>query len=124
MTPFGLKMQDLRRKKKVSQKDMAKALNVSAAYLSALEHGRKGTPPFAFVQRIISYFNIIWDEADDVIELAAVSHPRVMIDSRGLSAEAIYLAHRFAKDLAKIDSPEKLALMNNFLDDLHKKANG
>ena len=41
MTPLGLKLRELRRKKGVSQKEMAAALGVSAAYLSALEHGRR-----------------------------------------------------------------------------------
>ncbi|UXN03877.1 MULTISPECIES: helix-turn-helix domain-containing protein [unclassified Bartonella] len=118
MTPFGLKMQSLRRKKGVSQKEMAKALDVSAAYLSALEHGRKGAPPFAFVQRIIAYFNIIWDEADEVLKLADFSHPRIIIDTKGLSAEATHFANRLAKDLAKIDNADKLLLMQKCLDDL------
>ena len=44
MTPLGQKLRELRLKKGVSQKEMAAALGVSAAYLSALEHGRRGVP--------------------------------------------------------------------------------
>ena len=41
MTPFGQKLRDLRRERNISQKEMAGALGVSAAYLSALEHGHR-----------------------------------------------------------------------------------
>ena len=59
MTPFGLKIRELRAERQISQKKMAADLNVSAAYLSALEHGHRGQPPWSLVQKIISYFNII-----------------------------------------------------------------
>ena len=40
-TPFGKAVRHLRDRKGVSQKDMAKALGVSPAYLSALENGKR-----------------------------------------------------------------------------------
>ena len=62
---------------------MAAALGVSAAYLSALEHGRRGVPSWAMVQKIIGYFNVIWDDAEELQRLAETSHPRVVIDTSG-----------------------------------------
>ena len=44
MTPFGLRVRELRTAKGVTLKEMAAALDVSSAYLSALEHGRRGRP--------------------------------------------------------------------------------
>jgi transcriptional regulator with XRE-family HTH domain len=44
MTPFGQKLRDLRAARNVTLKDMAAALRVTPAYLSALEHGRRGRP--------------------------------------------------------------------------------
>ncbi|MBN9073050.1 MAG: helix-turn-helix transcriptional regulator [Rhizobiales bacterium] len=93
MTPFGQKLRELRRERKVSQKDMASALGVSAAYLSALEHGHRGLPNWAFVQKVIGYFNIIWDEAEELEALAWTSHPRIVIDTAGLSPKATELAN-------------------------------
>ena len=58
---------------------MAEAIGVSPAYLSALEHGRRGTPSWAMVQAIIGYFNVIWDEAEELQRIAVASHPRVVI---------------------------------------------
>ena len=57
MTPLGLKLRAMREERGVSLKEMAKALHVSSAYLSALEHGRRGKPTWMLMQRIIAYFN-------------------------------------------------------------------
>ena len=70
MTPFWQKVRELRRSRGVSQKDMAAALGVSPAYLSALEHGHRGRPSWVMVQKMIGYFNIIWDEAEELERLA------------------------------------------------------
>ena len=61
MTPFGEKVRALRREKGVSQGQMAEALGVSGAYLSALEHGRRGRPSWYLLQRMIGYLGVIWD---------------------------------------------------------------
>nr|MEC7000133.1 transcriptional regulator [Brucella abortus] len=55
------------------------------------------------LQRIITYFNIIWDEAEELQNLAAVSHPRVVIDTSGLSPQATQLANLLAKNIRFID---------------------
>src|SRR5690606_16367602 len=96
MTPFGERMRRLRAEKGVTQKEMAEAIGVSAAYLSALEHGRRGVPSWTLLQQIIGYFNIIWDEADQLQRLAMLSHPRVTIDTSGLSPQATELANLLA----------------------------
>jgi len=93
MTPFGRRVRELRSVKGVSQKDMAAALGVSAAWLSALENGRRGRPTWDFIQRIIAYFNVIWDEADELLDLARLSHPRIVVDTSGLSPEATEFAN-------------------------------
>ena len=41
MTPFGLKSRQLRRQKGVTLQEQAEVLGVSAAYISALEHGQR-----------------------------------------------------------------------------------
>ena len=44
MTPFGRRLRELREERGLSAKDMAAGLGISPAYLSALEHGRRGRP--------------------------------------------------------------------------------
>jgi transcriptional regulator with XRE-family HTH domain len=103
MTPLGAKMRALREERGVSLKEMAKALRVSSAYLSALEHGRRGKPTWILLQRIIQYFNVIWDEAEELQRLAELSDPKVTIDTGGLPPEATELANRLAVDIKKLD---------------------
>lgn len=103
MTPFGERIRALRIERGVSQKEMAAAIGVSPAYLSALEHGRRGVPSWTLLQKIIGYFNIIWDEAEELQRLAELSHPRVRIDTAGLSPEATTLANLLAENIDRLD---------------------
>lgn len=103
MTPFGERLRLLREQRGVTQKEMAAALRVSAAYLSALEHGRRGQPTWDFLQRTITYFNIIWDEAEELQNLAAISDPRVVIDTSGLSPQATVLTNLLARHIRILD---------------------
>ena len=111
MTPFGAKIRALRRERGISQKEMARALGVSAAYLSALEHGHRGQPNWAFVQKVIGYFNIIWDEAEELENLVWSSDPRVVIDTAGLSPEATRLANLLSRDIRRMDEATIRALL-------------
>ncbi|MGV6871457.1 helix-turn-helix domain-containing protein [Pseudochelatococcus sp. B33] len=115
MTPFGLHMRKLRRERGVTQKEMAQALRVSSAYLSALEHGRRGRPTWAMIQSILHYFNLIWDDADALVRLADMSDPRVIVDTAGLSPKATLLANRLAEEIARLDEA-RLDAMLTLLD--------
>ena len=106
MTPLGEKIRALRRERGVSQKDMAAAIGVSAAYLSALEHGRRGVPSWTTIQKIIGYFNIIWDDAEELQHLAEASHPRVRLDTSGLTPAATELANLLAENIGKLDEAD------------------
>ncbi len=103
MTPFGMRIRKLRARKHVNQKDMAAALGVSAAYLSALEHGNRGRPGPGLVLQICGYFGLIWDEAEELKRLARLSHPRVTVDTAGLSAGATELANLLAENIKELD---------------------
>ncbi len=103
MTPFGERVRALREQRGMSLKALAAALGVSAAYLSALEHGRRGRPSWWLVQRIIAEFNIIWDEAEELAALARLSHPKPVIDTTGLSPRATLLANLLAERIRTLD---------------------
>lgn len=120
MTPFGEKMRKLRADRAITLKQMSTAIGVSSAYLSALEHGKRGRPGWHLIQRIIAYFNIIWDEAEEVTRLARISHPRITIDTSGLNPLATELANRLADDISKLE-PQTL---NELLKVLAAKKQG
>lgn len=103
MTPFGHKIRALRERKGVSQKRMATDLGVSAAYLSALEHGNRGRPTPGLVMEICGYFDLIWDDAEDLKRLAQLSHPRVTVDTADLSPRATELANLLAETIGDLD---------------------
>ena len=102
MTPLGARLRAMREERGITLKDMAKSLHVSSAYLSALEHGKRGKPTWTMLQRIIAYFNVIWDEAEELIRLSELSDPKVTIDTGGLAPEATELANRLARDIGKL----------------------
>ena len=103
MTPFGARVRVLRARRGVSQKRMAADLGLSAAYVSALERGRRGRPASGLVKQICGYFNLIWDEAEDLARLARLSHPRVVVDTAELSAPATELANLLAERIRELD---------------------
>ncbi len=102
MTPFGKRLRELRQERGLSAKEMAAGLGVSPAYLSALEHGKRGKPNKRFVHRVCQYLGIIWDEAEALQTIAALSHPRVVVETAGLSPEATELANRLAQRIGDL----------------------
>ena len=103
MTPFGQKIRQYRAERSVSLKKMSADLGVTSAYFSALEHGHRGRPGSGLVQQICGYFDLIWDEAEELRRLAELSHPRVVIDTAGLSPGATYLANILAERIGRLD---------------------
>ena len=61
MTPFGARLRALRDARGVTLSGMAASLQISAAYLSALEHGRRGRPSAGLIQQVNDYFGL-WDD--------------------------------------------------------------
>lgn len=115
MTPFGERLRELRDQHGMNQKQLAAALHVSPAYLSALEHGRRSPPTFQFVQKVIGVFNIIWDEAEELQRLAALSNPRVTIDTSGLDPAATELANLLARRIADVDKDTLISLKKQLM---------
>lgn len=106
MTPFGEKVRELRTQKGVSQADMAEALEVTPAYLSALEHGKRGAPSWAMLQKIIQYFGLIWDEAETLQLLADLSKPKMTIDTAGLDPRATKAANLLARKIGHLSGDD------------------
>lgn len=104
MTPFGAKLRALRAERAMTMKTMAKALELTPAYLSALEHGHRGRPSSGLVQHICAVLGLIWDDADELRRLAELSHPRVVLDTSGLSPRATELANRLAERIGDLDA--------------------
>ncbi len=114
MTPFGRRLRQLRATKGVTLTEMAQAIGVTPTYLSALENGKRGKPTWALVQRIIAYFNVIWDEAEDLQRLAELSRPKVTVDTSGLCPEATELANLLANEVRHMPPETVAELLGHF----------
>ena len=115
MTPFGARLRSLRAERNMTLKDMAAAIHVSAPYLSALEHGRRGAPSSGLVHQVCDLFGLIWDAADDLSRLARLSRPRVGVNTAGLTPEQTALANRIAQTIHRL-TPETVAALHAVLD--------
>ena len=115
MTPFGARLRALRADRQVTLAQLAAQIQVSAAYLSALEHGRRGRPSAGLVHQVCEFFGLIWDDAEELARLAKLSHPRVTVNTAGLQPEQTALANRLAQTIHRLP-PETVAAMHALLD--------
>ena len=115
MTPFGARLRELRAAHGLSMRQLAEQIQVSSAYLSALEHGHRGRPGRGLVHQICDVFGLIWDEAEEMARLARQSHPRVVLDTAGLSPAHTALANRLAQAIDRLP-PDAVAELDAVLD--------
>ncbi len=115
MTPFGAHLRALRTQRGMTLKQFAAALQVSSAYISALEHGHRGVPSIGLVHQVSDVLGLIWEEVDELIRLARLSHPRITLNTAGLSPEQTALANRLARNIRDLP-PETVAAMHALLD--------
>ena len=115
MTPFGARLRAWRAELGITQADLADRLQVSAAYLSALEHGRRGAPSTGLVHQICAELGLIWDASEELLGLARLSNPRVVVDTAGLTPEQTALANRIAQSIARLP-PSTVASLHAVLD--------
>ena len=120
MTPFGARLRALREARGIRQAELAAALHVSPAYLSALEHGHRGRPSPGLVHQVNEFFGLIWDDAEELARLARQSRPRVVLDTSGLSPEATALANRLAAEIRRLP-PEAVSAIAAVLDGLPRE---
>ena len=106
MTPFGLKMRVLRKERGLTQQQQADYLGVSKAYVSALETGSRGRPSGPLVDQICAWLGLIWDDAEALKVLAAMSHPKPVIDASKCDANAVYLANLLAQNIHRLDASQ------------------
>jgi len=114
MTPFGARLRALRTVRGITLRELAAALQVSPAYLSALEHGRRGAPGAGLVHQVNEFFGLIWDDAEDLSRLARLS-ARVRVNTAGLTPEQTALANRLAQTIHRLP-PETVAALHAVLD--------
>ena len=54
-------------------------------------------------KHVVDYFDLIWDDAEELRRLAQLSHPRIVVDTSGLSPKATELANTLATTIQDLD---------------------
>ena len=120
MTPFGIKLRYIREQRHKSLKDLSKALKVSIAYVSMLENGKRGRPADGLIELICSYFNLSWEEADELKFLAKHSDINTKMNSEKLSLNATMLTN-VLKNNIKWLTEEQLKKLTINIQDMSKQ---
>ena len=116
MTPFGIKLKYFRTQRHKSLKDLSKALKVSTAYVSMLENGKRGRPADGLIELICSYFNLSWEEADELKFLAKHSDINTKMNSEKLSFNATMLTNVLKNNIKWLTEEQLKNLIINIQD--------
>ncbi|MND50730.1 Helix-turn-helix domain protein [compost metagenome] len=108
-TAFGKYLRGLRLENEILLKDMADVLNVSSAYLSSLELGKKSVPD-SFVTKIVDEYGLNSNEAADLRHAATLSQPSVKIDLVGKQNDDREIVMSFARRYESLSEESKKQL--------------
>lgn len=119
MTKLGIALRKIRLEKQELLRDMAAKLNVSSAFLSAVETGKK-RPPANFVDRICTVYELDANERSELLQAAELSLSEVRINLSEASSAQRQVAVSFAKALNGLTDAEISEIMRVF-NERHKK---
>lgn len=113
MTKFGIVLRKIRLDEQELLKDMAAKLNVSSAFLSAIETGKKKIPA-NFVEKVCSAYKL--DEAThkELVLAEEMSAQEMKINLAGITPAQHQVALSFAKALDGLSDDEISEIMRIF----------
>jgi transcriptional regulator with XRE-family HTH domain len=114
MTPFGKYMRNIRTEKGLLLKDVADMLQVTSAYLSAVEHGKKSAPSAAFVSKLENVLRLDTEQRKGLRRAARDSLNSVDIPSKS-TPFAFETANAFARKLPSL-SEDQLRRIKSIVD--------
>lgn len=114
MTPFGRFMRNLRLERGMLLKDVADKLKVSSAYLSALEHGKKGVPNEAVVSKLETSLELNPEQKKELMQAVRDSANSLSISHKSTPL-AFETANAFARKLPSL-SEKQLKSIRGILD--------
>lgn len=114
-TSIGDYLRKLREANNETLRKMAENLNISSAFLSAIENGKKKMPD-NICEQLISHYNLTKEEQDALKYAALESAGAIKIDLNSMNPEERKLALTFArkfKTLSESESSEILRILND-----------
>lgn len=115
MTPFGVKLGELRQLRRMPHDDLARQLKMNAAELTSWQAGLNGTPSLVLLFQIERVLKLTPFEVAELKNAARLSAPEVVVRTQGLSVAAIELLYVFAERVGRL--PDKtIAAIRKLLD--------
>lgn len=122
LTEFGKALRKIRIDKQLLLKDMASSLEVSSAYLSAVETGKRRIPQ-DWVGKIASIYSLNREEQDDLQNAADDSVLDVTISLENVSAQKRNAVLSFARALDGLDDEDLKRIMSSMKIKEEKRGN-
>ena len=124
MNPFSTYLLDLRRRHRVSQKELAKKIGYEQGFISGLEIGKKNPPNEEFINKLIEALNL--DETEQAALRRAVeeSQRKYMLPGNA-SAEVFKMVKKLWHEIDNLH-PSQIRIINEVLQlsDQYRTANG
>jgi HTH-type transcriptional regulator, competence development regulator len=102
LTSFGLALRKARLDRGETMSQMAKAIDVSSAFLSAVETGHKSVPQ-ELVENVIEHLKLTDEKAEELREAARQSGSEMRIALKGKGRDARDVAAMFARKFEQGD---------------------
>lgn len=109
-TPFGEFVRILRIKHHQVMGDMAKVLNTSTPFLSAVENGKKNVPA-EWVQKLVESYKLSFEEQKELMDSIEESRPQYKISLGNASASRRKAAVQFARSFDEMDDETALKIL-------------
>lgn len=113
MTPFGNVLSQLRRSRKLQQRELAERIGVQPCYISSIEGGKKGPPSKHVLQKLIEILQLSSEEIESLQSSIGPSE-RVFRVPETVSLEEYVFLWELRQRLGSL-SGEELALMSHVL---------
>ena len=102
LTPFGKAARKIRIDRSETLGDMADALNISAAFLSSIETGKRNIPD-DLVEKVVHYFDLKGADAKELRRLAAESRNMIKLKPTEKNRD---VANAFARKFEALDKAQ------------------
>jgi transcriptional regulator with XRE-family HTH domain len=114
MTPFGERLEQIRRSRGLKQVELAELIDVKASYVSVLERGFKGAPSKFVLKKIIDKLKLSEKEKSLLLYDAAITDFSFKIPP-GTTRSEFELLHKLKEHLGSL-SDQQVLVMKTILE--------
>jgi transcriptional regulator with XRE-family HTH domain len=114
LSPLGKELRKLRIDRDLRLFDMARKIDVTTGFLSAVENGKKAVPA-GFVQRVVQAFDLSAQDATRLQQAADASRTSIKLELAGKGIASRELATAFARTFENADEAKAKELLARLL---------